>query len=388
MILLYFLIVVAFLDTFVQLPIISPYAQALGASSFLTGLILAVNSLTNMIGNGMGGYWADRFGRKKVLIIGIISTILTLLLYPLANSGETLFLARFFNGFASGLVVPAVFAYVSDIAERQSITSGKSMAYTGACIGSAAIIGPAMGGIISSTLSVNYVFYIVAGLFFIALLITLFIVKEVYTKPQSNNENSADFKRIIKKPYIIQSSLSALILMCSIGILTYALPLKVEQLAYNSAITGGLISTFGIVALIFFLTPINVIYDQKKPQQLIITGLILVIVSLFALNIVNSIYLILLFMIIYGIGFALIFPSMNRLIVDSSKEDERGKAFGILFSAFSVGMIIGSTITGIVEEFHLQAFLAGGFVILFFTIILIMLMKFYRRPALETKQAD
>lgn len=384
---LYFLIIVSFLDIFVQLPIISPYALELGASSFLTGLIIAVNSLTNMIGNGAGGYWADRFGRKKILAIGFLSTIGTLLLYPLANSGETLFLVRFIHGFTSGLIVPALLAYASDVAAKQKKTSGLSMAYTGACIGTSAIIGPAIGGAVSSALSVKYVFYIVAILFFIALLIIFFVLKEVYNKSESENVDVGNFKVLIRKPFIVQASLSALILMSSIGILTYALPLKVEELAYNSAITGGLISTFGIVALIFFLTPINVIYDAKKPQHLIMTGLVCVIISLFALNMVNSIFLILLFMVFYGAGFALIFPSMNRLIVDATNVDERGKAFGILFSAFSVGMIIGSTITGIVEEFQLQAFLSGSIIILLFTLILFALMKRHSVP-IKTNVSD
>ena len=83
---LYYIVIVAFLDTFVQLPIITPYARELGASFALTGAIVAVYSLTNMIGNVFGGHWIDRYGRKKMLYSGMFAVFLILLLYPLAQN--------------------------------------------------------------------------------------------------------------------------------------------------------------------------------------------------------------------------------------------------------------------------------------------------------------
>ena len=85
---LYFIIIVAFLDTFVQLPIITPFSLELGASYALTGAIVAVYSLTNMIGNVIGGHWIDQFGRKKMLVTGMVSVAIILFFYPYAKSGE------------------------------------------------------------------------------------------------------------------------------------------------------------------------------------------------------------------------------------------------------------------------------------------------------------
>src|SRR5690625_5849878 len=70
--LLYIVVIVAFLDTFIQLPIITPYSLELGATYALAGAIVAVYSLTNMIGNIVGGHWIDKFGRKKMLLTGMV----------------------------------------------------------------------------------------------------------------------------------------------------------------------------------------------------------------------------------------------------------------------------------------------------------------------------
>src|SRR5699024_10502949 len=100
---LYLIIVVASLDTFMQLPIITPYSQELGASYALTGAIVAVYSLTNMVGHVLGGHWIDKYGRKKMLLTGMILVCAILFLYPLAVSGWQLFISRFFHGLAGGL---------------------------------------------------------------------------------------------------------------------------------------------------------------------------------------------------------------------------------------------------------------------------------------------
>ncbi|HLR52600.1 MAG TPA: MFS transporter, partial [Candidatus Avamphibacillus sp.] len=109
---LYIIIIVSFLDTFIQLPIITPYALDLGASHLLAGSIVAVYSLTNMVGNIFGGHWIDRYGRKRMLFTGMLFAGIILLFYPLAQTGWQLFIIRFFHGLAGGVLIPAAFAYV------------------------------------------------------------------------------------------------------------------------------------------------------------------------------------------------------------------------------------------------------------------------------------
>lgn len=345
---LYFIIVVAFLDTFIQLPIITPYAQELGASYALTGAIVAVYSLTNMVGNILGGHWIDRFGRKKMLLLGMILVSGILFLYPLAQTGWQLFIARFFHGLAGGVLIPAAFAYVGDNSKAGS--RGKTMAFTGAGIGIAAIAGPAIGGAMAARSSITNVFLLVAVLFLVTAILIVFFVKESYVSTDRGKFNFKDFIPLLKHPLLIQASLAAFALMISNGTLAFALPLNVELMERTTETTGMLLSTFGIVALFVFLTPINTIFDRISAIKLVLTGILLIGVALITLSYTVELNISFLAMVIYGIGFALIFPSMNKIVADASADVDRGKAYGIFYAFFSLGAVAGSTISGWVAE--------------------------------------
>ncbi len=342
--LMYIVIVVAFLDTFIQLPIITPYSLELGASYALTGAIVAVYSLTNMVGNIIGGHWIDKFGRKKMLLTGMTFVFIILLFYPLAQTGWQLFLARFFHGLAGGVLIPAAFAYIGDKSVEGS--RGKTMAFTGACIGISAIVGPAVGGVLAARASIESVFFLVAGLFFVATIIVLIFVKESFTTTEKGKFDIKEFIPLVKHPLIILSSLAAFTLMISNGTLAFALPLNVEAMGQTTETTGMLLSTFGIVALVVFLTPVNRIYDQFSAIKLIAIGLSLIGVGMIMLSFMTSFSSNLLAMMIYGLGFAFIFPSMNKIIADASSKVDRGKAYGVFYAFFSLGVVAGSTVSG------------------------------------------
>lgn len=369
--LMYIVIVVAFLDTFIQLPIITPYSLELGASYTLTGAIVAVYSLTNMVGNILGGHWIDKFGRKKMLFTGMIFVFIILLFYPLAQNGWQLFLARFFHGLAGGVLIPAAFAYIGDKSIKGS--RGKTMAFTGASIGIAAIVGPAVGGILAARASIQSVFILVAVLFFITSIVVLFFVKESFVTTEKGKFNFKDFLPLIKHPLIILSSLSAFALMVSNGTLAFALPLNVEAMERTTETTGMLLSTFGIVALIVFLTPINKIYDRFSAIKLVALGLSLIGIGMIILSFMTSFSSNFVAMIIYGLGFAFIFPSMNKLIADASSKTDRGKAYGVFYAFFSLGAVAGSSASGLFAQILGLPFLVCA-IVMFVSVIVILFL--------------
>ncbi len=374
---LFIVIVVSFLDTFIQLPIITPYALELGASELLAGSIVAIYSLTNMVGNIFGGHWIDRYGRKRLLFMGMGLVAIILLFYPLAQNAWHLFIVRFFHGLAGGILIPAAFAYVGDISKAK--TRGKSMAFTGAGIGIAAIVGPAIGGAMAARAQVEYVFIFVSILFIISTFLVYKFIEESYVSTEKGKFNWKEFMPLLKHPLVLQASLAAFALMISNGTLAFALPLKVEEMGLDSQTTGMMLSTYGIVALIIFLTPINRIYDKLSSLSLVIVGIMIIGSVHIILNISTIFWLNMLLMVIYGIGFAFVFPSMNKIVAEASSKTDRGKAYGIFYAFFSVGAILGSFVSGATADTFGLPFLSSAITMMAVGVVLIVIAKRYRK---------
>lgn len=370
---LYIIIIVSFLDTFIQLPIITPYAIDLGASHVLTGAIVAIYSFTNMIGNIFGGHWIDRYGRKKMLFTGMVAVSVILLFYPIVTTGWQLFTVRFIHGLAGGVLIPAAFAYVGDQSKRGS--RGKIMALTGASIGTAAIAGPAIGGAMAAHSKVEFVFILVAILFAISSFLVAKFVKESFVSTEKGKFSLSQFIPLIKHPLVLQASLAAFALMISNGTLAFALPLKVEEMGLDSTTTGMLLSTYGIIALIVFLSPLNKMYDRFSPVSLVIVGIGFIGLVHVLLNLTTTYWIMIGLMFIYGIGFALIFPSMNKIVTEASTKVDRGKAFGVFYAFFSLGAVTGSFASGLTSEIVGLPFLSSALTMISVAIILGFIAK-------------
>src|SRR5690625_6419693 len=94
--LIYLFILVSFIDTFSQLPIVSPYALSLGSIPLVIGLIIGAYSFTNIIGNIISGYYIDNKGVKGVASIGLLATAFFLFGFTLVTTLTHLFFFFFF----------------------------------------------------------------------------------------------------------------------------------------------------------------------------------------------------------------------------------------------------------------------------------------------------
>lgn len=365
---IYFIIIVTFIDTFIQLPVMTPYAISLGATETMAGLIIAVYSALNVVGNIAGGYAVDRYGRKPVLVIGTVLSAAVLLFYPLVQDAGQLLLVRAVHGVVSGLLIPCVFAIAGDYAAKRST---KPMAYIGAGIGSAAILGPAAGGILAANGLTDAVFYSVAVLFAICIWLTVRYVSESFRERERRVVMGAPIMELLKHKKLQQASLAAFALMVSNGTLAFALPLKAGDLGLTQASAGIWLSIFGVTAVIIFVTKLNKIYDLYTSEKLTATGLITIGLILGLIQWITLPVVIPVLMFIYGIGFALIFPSMNQMVTDMSNKATRGKAFGIFYSFFSAGVVAGSSLAGFVSEKAGLPFTGGAALILTVSLIFI-----------------
>ncbi|HEY9577532.1 MAG TPA: MFS transporter [Pseudobacillus sp.] len=114
------------------------------------GLLLVLSQVFSVIANLTGGYCADRFGRKRMMVLSSFGQGLSFLLFAFANSPwyESALIGFFAFSIASvfgSLYWPASQAMVADVVEEKDRSDVFAVFYTSVNI--AVVIGPILGGI-------------------------------------------------------------------------------------------------------------------------------------------------------------------------------------------------------------------------------------------------
>lgn len=370
----YSIIFFTFIDLFAQLPIMSTFAQSLGASLALVGIIVGMYSFTNTVGNIFAGYFTDKLGAYKILLTGLLGTIIILFAYSLVESPTGLLIVRFIHGFIGGFIVPAAFTFVANQGDRKK--AGSQNAITGSFVGIAAIIGPAFSGIVAARTSAPTVLTIVGILGALLFIVSIIGLRKIAFKREKKLTASLQWN-----PQVIASFVGAFSLMLSQGALAYLLPLRVSDFGMDSSFSGSLLSVFGVIAVIVFVSPLKRLFDKYKPIHCFMVGLALLALSQFALGTINNVSLFYGILAVYGVGFSLIFPSINALLIRGTTKLNRGKAYGYFYAFFSLGTVAGSSLLGLLHE-DIKVL----YIIISATLIAVVLCGFFVKKIVNREQ--
>ncbi|OXS75707.1 MFS transporter [Domibacillus enclensis] len=340
----YLIVFFSFFDLFTQLPIMSPFAESLGATPFLTGLVVGMYSFSNTIGNVLSGFWTDRKGPFLVLLTGLFTTGAALLLYQAVSDAWSLLLVRFVHGLLAGLITPAAFTYLANHTANEQ--KGKGAAISGAFVGMAAIVGPAFSGIMSSRTSEAAVLGVTAAAMLLLGTLAFLLLKKQPAPAAHNRSLPPPLRELFRNTGVLKAFTGAFLLMFSQGVLAYMLPLKVTRLGFDAQTSGLLLSTFGVVAILVFLSPLNRLFDRLSPDVTFSFGISTMGVSLLLISQAEADIFLYSVMGLYGVGFAFLFPSINSLLINTVSPDVRGRAYGYFYAFFSLGVVAGSTVTG------------------------------------------
>ena len=153
------------------------------------------------------GYLADRLGRKKTIILGLILFALNSYLFAVGNNFMFFIMLLVISGTAIGIFKTGALALVGDIS-RSTNEHTATMNMVEGFFGVGAIIGPAIvTWLLSRDFSWKWI-YIIAGTICVVLIVTALLVK--YPKTVKSMDEPIDLKRtmgMMKDPYALGFSL-------------------------------------------------------------------------------------------------------------------------------------------------------------------------------------
>ncbi len=382
----------AFLDLFIQFSTASNYALHLGADSFMIALVVGIYSGTNLFGNLVSGFMLDKLGRKLPIAIGLGLTAFSLIGYSLVTNPEQLLVIRSFHGLVASVLAPGCYSIIGD--ETSFTKQGRAMGITGSIIALAAIIGPASAGYLSQVSNLTNVYLMDAGILLVALTVFCVFNLNIHLKHKDNINGSAhsnsskeiqkESVEAIEKPFYINTNkdimisyLSILALTIGVGVLVTEIPVLLETQNIEPGKSGLAFSIYALVAFFVMLSPLNRLVDKKFAPLILLSGLVFICVSMF-INYQTQQYIgIMLSMAIFGFGYGLISPASSALLSRSTSDGNRGLGFGFYYAIYSVGVLVGSFLSGLITDLGVFN-IVGYLIILMMFLITLMQIKTLR----------
>jgi len=334
----------------VRMPVLSLFAESLGAGPERIGLIVSVSTITGVLLKLPSGALSDIYGRKMLLRIGVVAFGLPPFIYPFVSDLNALTGLRFVHGLATAIFAPSALATVADLyKERRGAALGT---YT-ACTQSGSLLGPFLGGWLVYQAGFSTAF-ITAGVFgCIAILIFFSLhLEEPPSRVREKGlapvlaEMGKGFLAVARNRRVLITSSTDAAKMIANGALMAFLPLYGLSVGLNAGEVGLLFSVQAVTS--FLSKPImGRVSDRVGRQPLILVGLLICAATFISIAYVGSFVLLLLLSSGFGFGEAVVSSSSAALVADSSEFKRLGAGMGMQGMVMDIGHASGPLLAGL-----------------------------------------
>ncbi|CAG7914638.1 Tetracycline resistance protein, class B [Mammaliicoccus sciuri] len=373
---LYFNIFLMFLGISIVIPVLPTILHDLDLNGSDLGMLVAVFAMFQMIASPFGGRFADKFGKKIIIIIGLLLFSISEFIFAMGNTFSILLVSRVLGGISAAFVMPGVNGMIGDLSTSDN--RAKNFSYMSAVINTGFIVGPGVGGFLAE-ISHRMPFYFAGALGIIALLFSVFLLKEA-----SDDDSNETARPKVKEPFPYKLFVVPVIIML---ILSYGLAstetmfslYTAEKVGFEPkdisiAITGG-----AIVGVIFQLFLFEKLVGKIGEIKLTLFSLIYSVLILGAFVYASHYITVMLVSFVIFIGFDLIRPSMTNYFSKLAGNNQ-GTAGGLNSAATSVGNLIGPLVAGAAFDIKIDFPL---FIAMAFFIIASIIIAFYRPDKLK-----
>jgi MFS transporter, DHA1 family, tetracycline resistance protein len=338
------------------LPLLPFYSESFGATPFIVGTIVSCYGFCQLLAGPLLGQLSDRVGRRPVLLLSQIGTLMGFILLALAHQLWMIFLARIIDGITAGNITVAQ-AYISDVTTPQERT--RAMGMIGAAFGLGFILGPAISGVLAQ-FGHSAPIWVACGLSFLSICGSYFFLKDVQKAPAPANAPKVSRrqhrKELLASPIIRSYYISYLAFSFSFALFTSGLALYCERnLVWNSrpfstTQIGYLLAFSGLINLSVQTVFIGRLVKRFGEELLVRIGFTCAAIGLFGLGLSNFIPLFLVGITLNSFGNALLRPSLTGLISKHVSPKHQGLALGFGQTLMSIAQIVCPLVSGTLIE--------------------------------------
>lgn len=350
--------------------------------SMYYGILLLCYPFFQFFGAPILGSLSDRYGRKPVLSLALIGTLVGYLLFAYAIFTKNLwllFFSRMLPGFTGGNV-SIIMSSISDISDEGSRT--RNFGLVGMAFGIGFILGPSIGGLLADDTIIPWFnhatpFLVVAGLTFVNIILVNFFFRETLTrKRQTRISLFSGIKNIglsftdpkLRKVFLI-------VLCISIGFTFFTQYFSVylyEKFSWTEKQIGLLYGWVGIWLAITQGIIVRSLSFRFVSKNVLKFSIPLIAIGISLLMVPTNSWLFYLINPIIAIGIGITNPNMTTVVSMQVGGDKQGEILGINQSMNSLGQMVPAIVGGYLLGIHLNYPLLAG------TIMILIAWLLYR----------
>jgi DHA1 family multidrug resistance protein-like MFS transporter len=325
------------------------FLAQLGISTAVIGLVYNIRNIEQSFLRLIAGSLSDVFGRKRLIMIGLILVSLVPFIYAISWDMWLPLVAMFVSGLGLSLFFPPSEAYASSLYPPERV--GEAIGKYHMSWAVSAVIGPSAGGFLALWYPEYRHIFIVSGIVsMIAVFLFAWLTRGDVEKRNGDKMSGATRKlisefpstmgRLFKMKPVVAGSVAVFAhAFCHWGIPTFV-PIFAAKLGYNEAVIG-LALTANALMIAISLPIVGKVSDRVGRFLPIVIGLLVSVGAFALIPNVQAEWMLILLMGVLGVCAVLEFPVSQAVMMESLPLADRGSATGVWGMMMSLGGTIG-----------------------------------------------
>ncbi len=333
-------------------PLWSIYIEdSLGASIIELGLVFSASNGVAAVMQVLSGFLSDKYGRRRLHVLGTLLAAFPPLMYALANNWVGLMPWVILSGFATGLYLPIRWVMIADVSSAETMASAYSWTNISWLVGST--VGPFIGGIVADLYGIRFPFFVCFVLRFAVFPLAL-LVQETKRKPKMKRVKPDDEQSVINERYLLTMVLFSLINIIQgigLGATGPVIPIFVASYFHVDFTYIGILYAIGFgVASIIVQIPGARCSDRFDRRKVMFVTFVASspFVLLFAYS--RNMLELVVFMFLSNALLSLSWSPFQTLMMDVTPSSKWGLVNGVSATTFWIGLMLGNALSGILWD--------------------------------------
>lgn len=371
---IFLIVLVDILAFTLVIPLLAIYAENLGATPLVATLLVSVFAVCQLISGPLLGRLSDRLGRKPLLIVSQIGTLLGLLVMGSAHSLWLLFIGRILDGATAGNLSLAQ-AYIADNTKPED--RARSFAIIGIAFGLGFFLGPSMAGYVSQY-GLHAPFHVAAGLSLLSIVCTILLLPNQAPVAASREPGPGGtrlaltdwgtYAQYFQRPVLAGLLMQFLLFGIAFSTFTSGFALFAERTfrwndqPFTPREIGYLFAYAGFLGIVLQGGLIGRLVKRYGEPSLVGAGFVSMAAGFTLLGLIDDVPPLIAVATLVAFGQGVLRPTLTSLISQSADPAEQGVVLGLTQSLTSLALVVAPPLGGwLIGHGHLStwAFVAA-----------------------------